>query len=295
MNMTLNYGHSTAVISTLGAQLISLKGKNGREVMWQADPDVWPEHAPVLFPICGAPLDGRIIMKGKDYPMPKHGLTRVNPNFEIVSNGPDYVDLLFVDTPSTRKLYPYAFRFHVIYELYEQGIRTTFLVENPGPEELPFCAGGHPAFNCPMEEGAVFDDYDIIFEKEESGCIARTPGGGAIDGEEKLPFFHDGRILPLNHREIDLRDSWLFDGLNSRSVRLENRKTGRGLSVRFPKMEALAIWSMKDKAADYICIEPWHGIPARAGESGRMEDKPYVTLLRGGEISTLWYDIEWDL
>ncbi|MBQ8159630.1 MAG: aldose 1-epimerase family protein [Clostridia bacterium] len=292
--VSLRYGETTAVIRLAGAQLCSFKGPDGREVMWQADPSVWDQHAPVLFPVCGAPKNGEVIIGEKHFEMPKHGFTRSNPLFTVIKKGEDFVDLEFRSNDETLAHYPFEFSFHVIYSLFERGIRTTFLVENLSKDTMPFCVGGHPAFNCPMEPDAFFEDYDVVFEKEESGEVARVPGGGLIDGKEKLPFFRAGRILPLDHREIDTRDSLLFMELNSRAARLVNRNTGKGLTVSFPKMEAMAVWSMGGKQADYICLEPWHGIPASVEESGKFEDKPYVTMLPGGETYVTWYDVVLD-
>lgn len=33
--------------------MITFKVADGREVMWQADPAIWGNSAPVLFPVCG--------------------------------------------------------------------------------------------------------------------------------------------------------------------------------------------------------------------------------------------------
>ena len=41
MIITLKNGCLTAGIDTMGAQLISLKDKDGTEYIWQRDPEVW--------------------------------------------------------------------------------------------------------------------------------------------------------------------------------------------------------------------------------------------------------------
>ena len=46
-------------IETLGAEIISVKDKNNREYIWEADPEVWENHAPVLFPIVSRLIDGK--------------------------------------------------------------------------------------------------------------------------------------------------------------------------------------------------------------------------------------------
>ena len=43
-----------AEIAHMGAQLESLKDADGREYMWQRDPQWWGGCAPVLFPMVGA-------------------------------------------------------------------------------------------------------------------------------------------------------------------------------------------------------------------------------------------------
>ena len=90
MNMIqLRYGQTSALVQTQGAQLASLKCADGREVIWQADPQVWAQHTPVLFPVCGSVRDGKIRIDGREYPMTKHGFTRT-PEFAVCRRGADF-------------------------------------------------------------------------------------------------------------------------------------------------------------------------------------------------------------
>ena len=41
------------LISSVGAEIQSVRAKDGKEYIWQGDPAYWNKHAPVLFPICG--------------------------------------------------------------------------------------------------------------------------------------------------------------------------------------------------------------------------------------------------
>lgn len=50
MNYTIKSGDISFTVYTLGAELISAKNQNGDEFIWQANPDFWGEHAPLLFP-----------------------------------------------------------------------------------------------------------------------------------------------------------------------------------------------------------------------------------------------------
>ena len=290
-NIQLKYGGTTAAVRTKGAQITSFRGTDGKEHIWQADPAVWAQHAPVLFPVCGSIRDGVIRIAGEPYPMTKHGFTR-EPDFQLSHLGEDFVDLVLTADDQTKKMYPFDFAFHVTYRLFENGYTTTFLIENRSDRVMPCCVGGHPGYIVPMEEGARFEDYELVFEKREDGINSLAPNGYLIDGTEKLTELENGKTLPLRHALFDERDALIFAGLNSRSVDLVHRSSGHGLRFDFPKMEVLAVWSMPKKNADYLCLEPWHGMPGRTQDSDNFEDKPYVTLLAPGRVYTTWFTMK---
>lgn len=283
----LSAGRSTARIDPVGAQIVSFRGEDQREVLWQADPDIWGSCAPVLFPICGSVRNDEIFIDGQAYPMPKHGFVRHAP-FTVSRKGDDFVELIFTPTDETRRVYPFEFVFHVTYTLLEDGYTTTFLVENRSDRPMPFCVGGHPGFNVPMEEGASFKDYQLEFAEIEDGLLALAPHGRLIEGYGHLPGFQNARILPLSH-ELFAHDALVFDGLKSRSVRLIHRISGKGVALSFPKMEVLAVWTKPDERATYLCLEPWHGLPGKETESGCFEDKAYATILDPGACYKTWF------
>ena len=283
----LRYGNSTALIDRRGAQIVSFKGSNGREALWSGNPDVWASHAPVLFPVCGSVRDDTVTIGGQPYPMTKHGFVR-NADFFVAKQGDDFVELIFTPTHETRRMYPFDFVFHVTYTLVEDGYTTTFLVENKSDRAMPFCVGGHPGFRLPMEDGATFEDYQLEFAEIEDGLLAQAPGGKLIEGYGHLPGFRNARVLPLS-RELFRHDALIFDGLKSRSVRLVHRVSGKGLHFSFPKMEVLAVWTKPVEEADYLCLEPWHGLPDKETESGCFEEKAYATLLDPGSCYKTWF------
>ena len=54
MEYTLENEYLKLTVSSKGAEVVSVVRKcDGVEHMWQADPEVWGFHAPVLFPECG--------------------------------------------------------------------------------------------------------------------------------------------------------------------------------------------------------------------------------------------------
>ena len=287
-NIQLSYKGATAQAQLRGAQLVSYKTPDGREVLWQGD--AWPEHSPVLFPVCGTINDETVRIAGKSYPMTKHGFTR-SPDFTPVTIGDDFVELVLGPTKESERMYPFDFAFHVTHTLQDQGFTTTLTVENKSDRVMPFCVGGHPGFACPMEAGARFEDYDVIFPCPEDGVNALVPGGGCINGSEILPTLRDEGVIHLDHALFDTRDALVLTTVKSRSVKLVHRVSGKGLRFDFPKMEVLAIWSKPGANADYVCLEPWHGMPDTADASGNFEDKPYVTLLDPGRAWQASYTV----
>lgn len=287
--ISLKFGNTTAKITSKGAQMISFKGENGREVIWQADPNVWASHAPILFPVIGRVKGEKVSFDGVEYPMSRHGFAR-DPEYAIVKVGEDFVDLVLTPNDANRPQYPFAFAFHVIYTLKKDGFRTDFVVENKSERVMPFCVGGHPAFIVPMEDGAAYTDYQLVFPCKEEGRSLLVPDG-LVDGAEIIPLA-DGTTLPLTHEWFDTRDTLVFADMNSHSVDMVHKVSGKGLRISYPKMEVLAVWSKPHMNADYVCLEPWHGLPSLASESGKFEEKPYATLLAPGMSHQCGYEVE---
>ena len=53
-----------AVINPLGAELTSLRDRDGNELLTNGDPAFWASHAPLLFPIVGELRGGVCISTG---------------------------------------------------------------------------------------------------------------------------------------------------------------------------------------------------------------------------------------
>ena len=140
-------------IHSFGAELKSLKKlSTGTEYMWKADPTFWGRTSPVLFPFVGGVNNKEYRIKGQTYPMGQHGFAR-DMEFELLSQSSDEIWFVLNSNEETLKKYPYDFVLKLGYKLLPNGVEVCWQVENPGKEALPFSIGGHPAFNCPIEEG----------------------------------------------------------------------------------------------------------------------------------------------
>lgn len=287
--ISLRAGRAKAEIRPLGAQIVSYTAPDGREVIWQGDPAIWADHTPILFPVIGNVKDGTVIIDGKAYPMTKHGFAR-RAMFTPVASGENFVTLRLTESAETLAQYPFEFALEITYELTENGFRCGFHVENRSEKAMPFCVGGHPAFVVPMAEGAAFEDYQVVFPKDEQVTNLLCPGGQLITGSEPMVF--PKGVLNLDHAIFDEKDTLLLPDLASTSVSLVHKVSGRGLRLSWEGMEALAIWSRPVNHGNYLCLEPWHGLPGFADESGVFAEKRYATVLEPGGSYRCHYEAE---
>ena len=70
-----------------------------------------------------------------------------------------------------------------------------------------------------------------------------------------------------------------FDEIHSRSVAFGADK-GPRIRVSYPDATFMGVWTKP--GADFICIEPWHGVADPAGFSGDFSAKPGVFMVAPG-------------
>ena len=282
MQYTFSNDQFTAVVDSLGAQLVSLKDPTGFEHIWVGDPAYWAGQAPVLFPMVGALRQGRTQIDGRWYEMGQHGFAR-RREFTCTASSTDSLTMTLTADEATRAMYPFDFRFSVTYTLSAEGYETRFTVENTGGRPMPFAVGGHPGFNIPMGEEAAFEDYTIVFEHPETQrCPAIVLGQGLIDPSACAFTLADQQEIPLRH-DLFYRDALVFENLRSNKVAVLNRQTGRGVEMDFTGFPLLGIWSAQNDGP-YVCLEPWTGCATRTDEGDEFARKKGMTLLAPGEI-----------
>lgn len=272
----------TARIDSLGAQLISLCDREGTEYIWQRDPQVWASCSPILFPIIGNLRNGKTVIDGKIWEMPKHGPTR-NVPFHLSAQSETSVTLQMSDRDFPEGAYPWAFGFSITYSLSEN--RLTFLVSvsNPSDGAMAYCIGLHPAVRCPLFPGEAFEDYVIRFPKPQtSGYRSYDPQKFQFDKSAEHPLPGSDREIRLN-RELFSVDAMWFDRPDSREASLVNPSTGRGVRAEFPDFETVAFWTKYNSRAEYLCFEPWNGSSACSDEDDEFLHKNHIQILDGGE------------
>lgn len=281
MLVTLKNQTMSAVIDSVGAQIISLK--NGeKEYLWQRDPNFWSNCSPLLFPAIGNSRDGKTILEGTTFDLPKHGFCRTL-DFQTEDQTDVFVTFCLSASELTKTMYPYDFRLSLTYTLTDDGIFMDYLVGNPDSRTIYYCLGAHPGFRCPLEEGERFEDYQLEFEQTETlSALVYNVASLQFDRSIRIPVLNDTHILPLDYHLFD-RDALYFDQLQSRKVSMVHSVTGKGVEVSYPDFSSVAFWTPTNLNAPLLCVEPWNGSAICSDEDDQFIHKHDVQSLAPGE------------
>lgn len=266
---------------THGAELSRLySSQTGLDYLWPGKEGVWGRRSPILFPNCGRAWEGYFPINGTLHSASPHGFAR---DLEFLPRQ-EAQQLIFTlsQQPSTLERYPFPFRLEVSYQLEENRVICSFMVENTGHAPMPFALGGHPGFLCPLEpERERFTDYLVRFSQPADG-VELVCQGGFLTGERRPPFFAGRREVPLTAGMFD-RDSVLLEGLSAPTVALLSQKSGHGVEMTRGDFPYFLLWSVPGELP-FLCLEPWQGLPDPAGGCGELAKKPGNLLLPPGGV-----------
>jgi len=274
--VSISSGDLTAEIDPLGAQLSILRDGAGRDLLWDGDPSVWTGRAPVLFPIVGALAGGSYRLDSMIYPLSRHGFAR-GKRFDIVESSAASAALRLRADAASLQIYPFRFELDIRFALDGPTLSVTTFVRNAGDEPMPASLGYHPALCWPLPFGQARSAHFIEFESDESAPIRRLNADGLL-APERHP-------TPVVHRRLALGDALfqddaiIFDEIRSRSVTY-GAEDGPRIRVSYPDTPYLGIWTKP--RANFICIEPWHGVADPEGFSGDFRTKPGVFTVPAG-------------
>jgi galactose mutarotase-like enzyme len=271
--VSLSSGELSAQVDPLGAQLSVLRDGTERDLLWNGDPSVWAGRAPLLFPIVGALAGGAYRVDSKPYRLPRHGFARVSA-FQLVNSSATSAVFRLNADDATFQLYPFSFQLEVHFALDGPTLSMTALVRNLGDRKMPASFGYHPALRWPLPYGQERSVHFIEFGTDEPSPVRHLDSAGLLL-PERFP-------TPVVQRRLALEDSLfqhdviIFDDLRSRSVTY-GADSGPRIRVSFPDAPYLGIWTKPQ--ANFICIEPWHGIADPQGFSGNFSAKPGVFMV----------------
>lgn len=273
MIITIESNELKVGISSFGAELHSIKDQTGLEYLWQADPNFWKRHAPILFPFIGPLKDGTYTVNGKEYQMTSHGFAR-DKAFTLFNLGDDFAEFSLTGD-NTLDIYPFDFEMRVKYTVTGRKVTTRISIKNNDYRIMRFYVGGHPAFRCPLTPDESFNDYVVEFEKPEFIEQPLLAGG-------KRVILDNATTVPMSH-ELFNNDVFMKSKPNSNFVTLKSTKSGKGVKLDFTGCDTIAIWS-PDKEAEFVCLEPWSSIPSINDEAKELDEKKLAIAIDPGEI-----------
>jgi galactose mutarotase-like enzyme len=147
-----------------------------------------------------------------------------------------------------------------------------------GDGELIASLGYHPAFRWPLPYASPRSSHVILFDSDEPEPIRRIGPDGLL-----TPQTHSS---PVENRRLALTDDLfqndvvIFDKIKSRSLTYGG-EGGARIRVSFPDAPYLGVWTKP--GAQFMCIEPWHGVTDPVGFNGEFRDKPGVFVLAAGQ------------
>ena len=283
---TLQNNHLRLILQPTGAEMTSLFHlAQEKEYLWQADPQVWARHAPVLFPIVGKLKGNQYRFEGQQYTLPQHGFARDLP-FELVKQSPQQAVFRLESDSTTREQYPFEFCLDVGYTLRSSAVRVSYTVTNSGDETMYFSIGAHPGFAICLFPDEQIEDYYLEFDHAEQAARALLDGG--LFNGKMAPVLNGEAILSLDAHSFDA-DALVFKQLKSHKVSLKSRKSAYQIGVCYAGFPYLGIWAKP--GASFVCIEPWYGLADATDFAGELPQKEGIIALQAGEKFQCHFDI----
>lgn len=281
MNITIKNLNLIAVINPKGAELISIKTKENKEIIWEGNPEFWGKQSPILFPIVGTLKNNSYHYNEVEYHLFRHGFAR-DMKFELIKNKDNSATFSIQSSKETLKDYPFEFELQIIYTLDKNSLIIQYKVINKSKTQIPFSIGAHPAFSLPGN----FENYSIEFELEESLEYYLLKNNLVSNTTKKLKTKQ--KQIKLNYELFD-NDALIFKSLKSNYLTiLENSIPV--IKVCFEDFPNLGIWTKKN--APFICIEPWFGYSDTEEISGNIFKKEGIQILEENETFKSKFSIE---
>lgn len=281
MNYEIKNSFIKAKIKSFGAELNSLqKIDDNFEYIWQANPQYWARHSPVLFPIVGRLKDDSYFYKGKKYTLSQHGFAR-DKEFKVVVQEDNFIEFSLKNDEKTFEIYPFLFELNISYKLEKTKLIISYIVKNASEDKIYFSIGAHPAFN--ISNGDFLEFENITTSKRYF-----LNDNGLIYKEEELFFMENKLILD---EEIFKNDALVFNDENIKSIKLKDKNNNKILKVEFKDFPYLGVWS-KQNLAPFVCIEPWFGLADEENSNQNLEDKKGMIRLEKDEVFSCFYSVE---
>ncbi len=274
----------TLELATRGGELRSIRTADGAEWLWQGDPAWWGGRSPLLFPVVGKSPNGTVSIAGQPYPMPSHGVARIN-EFVVAESSATSARLVLQANDETKKSYPFNFRLDITYTLEANRIGITATVLNRDETDMPMQFGYHPGFAWPLphSEGKLHavtlanGGEPALYRLDADKLLIRTP--------HPSPF-SEGHLLPDRQQFED--DAMIFVAGTGSHVAFFADGGGR-IDMAIDNLPNFALW--QKPGAPYLCLEPWHGTAPWNDQGNALESRNGALSLAAGQSVSFRMDL----
>ena len=289
MTYELKNDSLTVSFESFGAEMTSIKDKNGKEYLWCGDKKYWGRHSPVLFPVVGKPRDAKFTYEGKEYAMGQHGFAR-DMEFTCTKQEAEEIWFALEANEETLAKYPFAFCLEIGYRLTGSTVKVIWKVTNrEEKKDMHFSIGAHPAFMCPINEGEEQTAYSIQMNaKDQVSYYFLNAENGLLRDEEYVLKLDNGSHK-LEEGFFD-ESAYVIENSQVSEVSLVNPQGKAYITVSFDA-PLVGIWSPEKKNAPFVCIEPWYGRCDKEDFTGTLEQREWSNQLAAGEVFEKSYDI----
>lgn len=288
--ITIQNDNFQAIIDEVGAQLTHLVDRKAqRDLIWNND--LWPKHAPVLFPAIGRSNEDAYLIDGVKHEMPQHGFVS-DLRFDVTDQAVDHVTLSTQGNTETQAYYPFKFELAITFTVVDDGLHLNFQVTDQDTQELSYSLGSHPAFNVPFVDGETFDDYQLVLDPKPGELnqfeIVKTPN--PYRSGKKLPVTQKDGVIDLNYAMFDAGLIILDDG-DLNSITLRSKKNDHTISLDLTDFDYVTLWTKEGAKAPFLCLEPFNGLPDVSGDLRELATKEGNHHLAAGQQETMQYTI----
>lgn len=282
MNISLENKKYKVSIASKGAEIQSFMHiPSNTPIIWNGDESVWKNHAPVLFPFIGRCSGGYYYMEGKRVEFSKnHGFARDVEHTLIESDETHAIFSLKADKETLSK-YPYHFELRTEYHLTEKALEWKLKIINRDTKPFRFSIGTHAAFSCKPSDCVIEFEKKTFLTKiscTEDGFLSPLKDGKLL----KLPY--EGEIGFVSVPENGFGNGLLIENNGSEWVSLNDIKTGRKSFIMTKGFKYIMLWQNTNGEGQFICIEPWHGLPDVINSDHVFENKLGLILIDKDDI-----------
>ena len=278
----------SAVISLLGAEIQSVtRIDDGFDYIWNdTTGKYWGRHAPVLFPIIGQINQNTYYFDGHKYGLTQHGFLR-DQTFEIVSQSQDAVVLKSAANADTKAKFPFDYQVTISYRLDDSALKVEYNVENLDQKTMYYSLGLHPGFNTTGDFANYRLKFDPAVTELENQEVDPAP---LLSGKTHMVKLTDGEY-GLSHDKLDA-GLIVFSAKGLKHVQLVSDEVKHAVELNLNDFPYFAIWSPEKKNADFVCVEPFNGLPDVYGDPEQLQDKKAVNTLAAGKTDVFGTEIK---